>query len=132
MVTLRHLRLHCVNRFVTPVALALLRTGTWLLAWPCFWSLALATPAGVLPDAKLMGLFGIGALLLRGAGCTVNDLWDADLDRRVTRTASRPLASGALSTWQGLGAKVVTPSQLEHNDYRPLCWTCDLRRTKHP
>lgn len=77
--------------------------GTWLLAWPCFWSIAAAAPAGSLPDPHLLALFGTGAVLLRGAGCTVNDLWDRDLDRQVERTKSRPLASGALSVPQGIG-----------------------------
>mmetsp|Transcript_3520 Transcript_3520/g.10224 ORF Transcript_3520/g.10224 Transcript_3520/m.10224 type:complete len:516 (+) Transcript_3520:248-1795(+) len=77
--------------------------GTWLLLWPCLWSLALAAPPGSLPDARLAALCGVGALLLRGAGCTVNDLWDRDLDRRVERTAQRPLASGALTPLQALG-----------------------------
>lgn len=63
----------------------------------------MAAPAGQLPDFYMLGLFGTGALLLRGAGCTVNDLWDKDLDAKVLRTQSRPLASGALKTWQGLG-----------------------------
>lgn len=52
---------------------------------------------------KMIALFGTGALLLRGAGCTVNDLWDRDLDRKVDRTKGRPLASGALTPRQGLG-----------------------------
>ena len=78
--------------------------GTWLLAWPCFWSIALAAPLGSLPDLRLLALFGTGALLLRGAGCTVNDLWDRDLDAQVERTRSRPLASGALTPLKGLGA----------------------------
>lgn len=77
--------------------------GTWLLAWPCFWSIAAAAPPGSLPDLQLLALFGTGAVLLRGAGCTVNDLWDRDLDRQVERTKSRPLASGALSVPQGIG-----------------------------
>ena len=76
--------------------------GTWLLLWPCAWSLALAAPPGALPDARLCGLFAAGAVLLRGAGCTVNDMWDADIDRRVARTRHRPLASGALSHAQAL------------------------------
>ena len=78
--------------------------GTWLLAWPCFWSIALAAPPGSPPDLRLLALFGTGALLLRGAGCTVNDLWDRDLDAQVERTRSRPLASGALTPLAGLGA----------------------------
>lgn len=77
--------------------------GTWLLAWPCFWSIAIAAPSGSLPDLHLLALFATGSILLRGAGCTVNDLWDRDLDRQVERTKSRPLASGALSAPQGIG-----------------------------
>jgi 4-hydroxybenzoate polyprenyltransferase len=83
-----------------PIACAL---GTWLLVWPCFWSIALAAPPGSLPDPVLLALFGTGAILLRGAGCTVNDLWDRDLDNKVERTKSRPLASGALTVPQGIG-----------------------------
>ena len=78
-------------------------TGTWLLVWPCFWSIALAAPSGSLPDPVLLALFGTGAILLRGAGCTVNDLWDRDLDSKVERTKGRPLASGALTVPQGIG-----------------------------
>lgn len=78
--------------------------GTWLLAWPCFWSIALAAPPGSLPDARVMALFGAGAVLLRGAGCTVNDMWDRDLDRQVERTRHRPLAAGTLSLGQATGA----------------------------
>ena len=63
----------------------------------------MAAPQGSLPELKMLALFGTGAVLLRGAGCTVNDLWDKDLDAKVERTRSRPLASGALTTLQGLG-----------------------------
>lgn len=58
--------------------------GTWLLAWPCMWSITMAASPGHLPDFKMMTLFGCGALLLRGAGCTVNDLLDRDIDTMVT------------------------------------------------
>jgi heme O synthase-like polyprenyltransferase len=78
--------------------------GTWLLAWPCFWSIALAAPTGSLPDLKLLCMFGVGALLLRGAGCTINDLWDRDLDARVERTKGRPLAAGLITPLQAVGA----------------------------
>ncbi|KAB1201118.1 4-hydroxybenzoate polyprenyltransferase, mitochondrial [Morella rubra] len=54
--------------------------GTWLLAWPCMWSITLAASPGHLPNFKMLMLFGCGALLLRGAGCTVNDLLDRDID----------------------------------------------------
>lgn len=83
--------------------------GAWLLLWPCTWSLALAAPAGSPPDAALLALFSVGALLLRGAGCTVNDLWDRDIDRLVARTRHRPLASGAVSP---AGALVFLGAQL--------------------
>ena len=69
--------------------------GAWLLFLPGLWSILLAGPAP--RDAiRLLALFGLGSVVMRGAGCIVNDMWDRDMDRRVTRTASRPLASGAL------------------------------------
>nr|DAD29133.1 TPA_asm: hypothetical protein HUJ06_030601 [Nelumbo nucifera] len=76
--------------------------GTWLLAWPCMWSITLAASPGSLPDIKMLSLFGCGALLLRGAGCTVNDLLDHDIDSKVERTKLRPVASGLLTPFQGL------------------------------
>ncbi|KAF3964805.1 hypothetical protein CMV_010943 [Castanea mollissima] len=76
--------------------------GTWLLAWPCMWSISLAAIPGHLPDFKMMLLFGCGSLLLRGAGCTINDLIDRDIDTKVERTKLRPVASGLLSPFQGL------------------------------
>eukprot|EP00897_Mesotaenium_endlicherianum_P006492 jgi/Mesen1/5871/ME000299S04986 len=82
--------------------------GTWLLLWPGLWSIAMAAPAGALPDLRMLSLFGVGAVLLRGAGCTINDLWDRDID--VARTRTRPLAAGALSPLQGvafLGAQLT-------------------------
>ena len=81
--------------------------GTHLLLWPCLWSTALAAAPGALPDAKLCALFAIGAFVMRGAGCTANDLWDRDIDRQVERTRNRPLASGALSVPQALGFLVT-------------------------
>ena len=68
--------------------------GTWLLYWPCAWSLALA---GVRGEWALFGWFLIGAFAMRSAGCVYNDIVDRDLDRRVERTRSRPLASGRVS-----------------------------------
>ncbi len=69
--------------------------GAWLLLLPGLWSILLA---GTGPEraAWLVLLFGVGSVVMRGAGCVVNDMWDRDMDRRVTRTAGRPLASGAL------------------------------------
>jgi len=69
--------------------------GTWLLLLPCWWGAALATPAW--PDATMFVLFTIGAVVMRGAGCTVNDLADRKFDARVARTATRPIASGQIS-----------------------------------
>ena len=76
--------------------------GTWLLLLPCLWSIALAAPAGGLPDLWLMALFAVGALVMRGAGCTVNDIADRDFDGKVARTAGRPIPSGAVSVPQAL------------------------------
>ena len=69
--------------------------GAWLLFLPGLWSILLARP-GVGEAVRLVALFAVGALAMRGAGCVVNDMWDRDMDRLVTRTAGRPLASGAL------------------------------------
>ncbi|XP_044285292.1 4-hydroxybenzoate polyprenyltransferase, mitochondrial [Varanus komodoensis] len=76
--------------------------GTWLLYLPCTWSIALAAEPGCLPAWDMLLLFGTGAILMRGAGCTINDMWDQDYDKKVTRTASRPLAAGEISRFQSL------------------------------
>lgn len=119
--------------------------GTWLLLWPCYWSAAIAagTPQGasnsntaleatpitptlleVLPDPKLLGLFTVGAFVMRGAGCTINDLWDRDLDSQVARTKTRPLAAGILNPTQAIGWLAVQLSaglavlvSLPHTEY---------------
>lgn len=83
--------------------------GTWLVLLPGWWGLALAAAPGGLPDPLLMALFGIGAFTMRGAGCTMNDMWDKDFDGKVARTAQRPLASGRLSpmqAWRFLGGQL--------------------------
>jgi 4-hydroxybenzoate polyprenyltransferase len=85
--------------------------GTWLLLWPCCFSTALAAPAGSLPDGVLLGTFALGSLVMRGAGCTINDMWDADIDSKVQRTATRPLASSELSypqAWTFLALQLST------------------------
>jgi 4-hydroxybenzoate polyprenyltransferase len=76
--------------------------GFWLLGLPCTIGLALARiPAGFVPADALLGLlFAIGAVAMRGAGCTYNDILDRDIDAKVARTALRPLASGAVSLKQ--------------------------------
>lgn len=83
--------------------------GTWLLFWPCGWSIGLAASAGSLPDLKMLALFSAGAFVMRGAGCTINDMWDKDLDGKVERTKERPLVSGAVSmneAWCFLAAQL--------------------------
>ena len=71
--------------------------GSWLLFWPCGWSIGMAGSAGELPDPFILGLMAIGAIIMRGAGCTINDMWDADIDKKVERTRNRPITSGELS-----------------------------------
>ena len=68
--------------------------GTWLLYWPCAWSVALA---GVRGEWMLFAWFLLGAFAMRSAGCVYNDIVDKDLDRRVERTRLRPLASRRVS-----------------------------------
>ncbi|MBR0660190.1 4-hydroxybenzoate octaprenyltransferase [Neoroseomonas oryzicola] len=75
--------------------------GSWLLFLPGLWAFAMAAPSWG-RGLWLTILFGLGAVLMRGAGCVVNDLWDRDLDRQVERTAGRPLASGAVQPKQAL------------------------------
>ena len=57
--------------------------GTWLLYIPCTWSIAISADAGSLPDLKMLVLFGAGSILLRSAGCIINDMWDSDFDQKV-------------------------------------------------
>ena len=54
------------------------------------------------PDPILMLKFALGAFIMRGAGCTINDLWDRDIDKHIERTKSRPLASGVISVKNAL------------------------------
>jgi 4-hydroxybenzoate polyprenyltransferase len=76
--------------------------GSWLLLFPGWWSIALGAAPGQGPSLRLLILFAIGAVVMRGAGCTINDMADRDFDRRVTRTAGRPIASGAISMKRAL------------------------------
>ena len=83
-------------------------TGIWLLLLPCWWAIALGSTS----TAQGLGyalLFGIGAVVMRGAGCTVNDILDRDLDARVERTRSRPLPAGEIGL---LGALIFLTVQL--------------------
>ena len=65
-----------LNRLDRPI-------GYWLLFWPCSWSISLAATAGEFPSLSTLALFGCGSIVMRGAGCTINDLWDKDFDKEV-------------------------------------------------
>jgi 4-hydroxybenzoate polyprenyltransferase len=69
--------------------------GTWLLLFPAWWGIALASSWW--PDPLLLILFAVGAIVMRGAGCTLNDIADRHYDAQVARTRLRPLPSGALT-----------------------------------
>ena len=97
--------------------------GFWLLAIPCWIGMALAHlgQAWTLHEGVLALAFWVGALAMRGAGCTYNDIVDRDLDAQVSRTARRPIASGAVSVktaWAflllqclvGLGVLIILPT----------------------
>ena len=73
------------------------QVGTALLFWPCLWSIALAAPQGTYPDPITSLKFAVGALIMRSAGCIINDMWDRDFDKYVERTKDRPLASGEIT-----------------------------------
>ena len=82
--------------------------GTWLVLFPCWWSLALASESWT-PTQEVLGqtlwlylLFGLGAIVMRGAGCTFNDITDREFDAKVARTADRPIPSGAVSVPQAI------------------------------
>jgi 4-hydroxybenzoate polyprenyltransferase len=91
-----------LSRFDRPI-------GSWLLLMPCWWSAALA--AGIAHDIHrlplVIVLFFIGAFVMRGAGCTWNDITDRDLDAMVERTRSRPIPAGQVSVMQALAFLVV-------------------------
>jgi 4-hydroxybenzoate polyprenyltransferase len=74
--------------------------GTWLLLFPGWWGIALAAPAW--PDWRLIVAFAVGAVAMRGAGCTFNDIADREFDGRVERTRLRPIPSGAVTVRQAL------------------------------
>mmetsp|Transcript_7512 Transcript_7512/g.22793 ORF Transcript_7512/g.22793 Transcript_7512/m.22793 type:complete len:356 (-) Transcript_7512:2211-3278(-) len=70
--------------------------GTWLLFLPASWSITLAS-SSFIEAVPFLAMFAAGSVLLRGAGCTINDFWDREIDKRVERTRSRPIAAGEVS-----------------------------------
>ena len=90
-----------LSRFDRPI-------GSWLLLLPCWWSAALA--AGIARETQLaptIALFFIGAFVMRGAGCTWNDITDRDLDAKVERTRSRPIPAGQVTAKKALAWLVL-------------------------
>ena len=74
--------------------------GSLLLLWPTLSALWLAS--GGVPDWQLLVIFSIGTVLMRSAGCAINDYADRDFDQYVQRTAQRPLTSGQIQSWEAL------------------------------
>ncbi len=86
--------------------------GTWLLFWPCVFGLLLGAAADERRfldwrDFYYVILFGIGAMVMRGAGCTFNDIIDRDIDAAVARTRGRPIPSGAVTVRQAAALLVA-------------------------
>src|SRR5210317_533181 len=70
--------------------------GIFLLLWPTLWALLIAS--GGNPDPKVLMIFVAGVILMRSAGCVINDYADRDFDRHVSRTQNRPLTAGRVTT----------------------------------
>lgn len=99
--------------------------GTWLLYIPCTWSILIAAimqSSALGLTVYMLSVFGIGSLIMRGAGCTINDMCDKNLDDKVIRSIQRPIASGRVSTPQataflaaqtaiGVGILATLPAQ---------------------
>ncbi|MFD3189853.1 4-hydroxybenzoate octaprenyltransferase [Sedimentitalea sp. HM32M-2] len=119
-----------VDRYAPPATRPFLRLsradrpiGTWLLLIPCWWGLGLAMLADQSPrwqDAWIALGCALGAWLMRGAGCTWNDITDREFDAQVARTRSRPIPSGQVSVrgaviWMGLQALLAFAILLTFN-----------------
>ncbi len=74
--------------------------GIYLLLWPTYWALFLA--AGGWPDVDLLVIFTLGVIVMRSAGCIINDYADREIDKHVERTQNRPIASGEVSSKSAL------------------------------
>lgn len=107
--------------------------GWWLLLWPCWWSAGLAAiKAGHIgPNLWYLALFLVGAVAMRGAGCTYNDLVDEEIDAQVERTRSRPIPAGQVSRTQAkifliIQALVGLLVLLQFNTFTILLGICSL------
>ena len=74
--------------------------GIWLLLWPTLWGLWFA--AGGVPHFKVLWVFALGVVLMRSAGCVINDVLDKDFDGHVERTRDRPIAAGRVTRQEGV------------------------------
>jgi 4-hydroxybenzoate polyprenyltransferase len=79
--------------------------GIFLLLWPMLWALWIAAEG--IPDSKVLVVFVVGVILMRSAGCVINDYADRNLDPHVARTRYRPLASGEVSPAEAIGLFLV-------------------------
>jgi 4-hydroxybenzoate polyprenyltransferase len=96
--------------------------GTWLLLFPGWWGIALAGPRW--PDPVLLLLFALGAVVMRGAGCTLNDIADREYDGKVARTRLRPLPSGRVTVPQAVLFMVaqLAVAAMILLSLNPACW----------
>jgi 4-hydroxybenzoate polyprenyltransferase len=99
--------------------------GTWLLLWPTLSALWLA--ADGFPGWHLLAVFALGTLLMRSAGCAVNDVADRDFDKHVKRTAQRPVTSGAVSVKEALllaaGLALVAFALVLTTNWATVAWS---------
>ncbi len=98
--------------------------GIWLLLLPGIWGILLPVGVPAVQRLRLLLLFAVGSVVMRAAGCVVNDMWDRDIDRRVARTAGRPLASGALRMRQAFAflALLLLAGLAVLLSLNRLCW----------
>ena len=89
--------------------------GIWLLLWPTLNALWIASDGH--PRWPLLVIFALGTLLMRSAGCAMNDYADRDFDRHVKRTADRPLTSGKIRAWEAVAIAVVLVFALSIREY---------------
>ena len=88
-----------LGRFDRPI-------GSWLLLLPCLWTLPIFLNS-ITDVLEIYFIFIIGAFSMRAAGCTINDLWDKDIDKKISRTRDRPIASGEVSTKAAFGFLMI-------------------------
>ncbi|MDC3063057.1 4-hydroxybenzoate octaprenyltransferase [Alphaproteobacteria bacterium] len=88
-----------LGRFDRPI-------GSWLLLLPCLWTLPIFLNS-ITDLLEIYFIFIIGAFSMRAAGCTINDLWDKDIDKKISRTRHRPIASGEVSTKAAFGFLII-------------------------